>query len=77
MMPLTGRVIMISGASRGIGLAVARRLLRAGARLSLGARGTRPPPKEALGPENTQAVGYFAYSGGRPGIGGALDCRPP
>ena len=63
MMPLTGRVIMISGASRGIGLAVARRLLRAGARLSLGVRNTAAAEK-ALGPENTQAVGYFAYSAG-------------
>ena len=63
MMPLTGRVIMISGASRGIGLAVARRLLRAGARLSLGVRNTAAAEK-ALGPENTQAVGYFTYSAG-------------
>ena len=36
MLDLTGRVIMISGANRGIGLAVARRLLDGGAKLSLG-----------------------------------------
>ena len=38
MLNLTGRVIMISGANRGIGLAVARRLLEGGAKLSLGMR---------------------------------------
>ena len=38
MLNLTGRVIMISGANRGIGLAVARRLLDGGAKLSLGMR---------------------------------------
>ena len=38
MLNLTGRVIMISGANRGIGLAVARRLLDSGAKLSLGIR---------------------------------------
>ena len=38
MLNLTGRVIMISGANRGIGLAVARRLLDGGAKLSLGIR---------------------------------------
>jgi len=38
MLNLTGRVIMISGANRGIGLAVARRLLDSGAKLSLGMR---------------------------------------
>ena len=38
MLNLTGRVIMISGANRGIGLAVAHRLLEGGAKLSLGMR---------------------------------------
>ena len=38
MLNLTGRVIMITGANRGIGLAVARRLLDSGAKLSLGMR---------------------------------------
>ena len=38
MLDLTGRVIMISGANRGIGLAVAHRLLDGGAKLSLGVR---------------------------------------
>ena len=38
MLNLAGRVIMISGANRGIGLAVARRLMDGGAKLSLGVR---------------------------------------
>jgi len=61
MTPLAGRVIMISGASRGIGLAVARRLLHAGARLSLGVRDTAAA-EEVLGTGHAQSVGYFPYS---------------
>jgi len=61
MMPLAERVIMISGASRGIGLAVARRLLHAGARLSLGVR-DKAAAEDALGAGNAQAVSYFPYS---------------
>ena len=61
MMPLAERVIMISGASRGIGLAVARRLLHAGACLSLGVR-DKAAAEDALGAGNAQAVSYFPYS---------------
>jgi NAD(P)-dependent dehydrogenase (short-subunit alcohol dehydrogenase family) len=37
------RVAMVSGANRGIGLAIARELARRGCRLSLGVRRTRCP----------------------------------
>ena len=39
-LPAAGRVIMVSGANRGIGLAIARRLHGDGYRVSLGARDT-------------------------------------
>ena len=44
MMAPNERVVMISGASRGIGAAMARRLAAAGFRLSLGVRNTALPP---------------------------------
>ena len=44
MMAADGRVVMISGASRGIGAAVARRLAREGYRLSLGVRDSKLAP---------------------------------
>ena len=54
-----GRVAMISGANRGIGLAIARRFAEAGFALSLGARRVETLA-EALGPE-TEARRYHAY----------------
>jgi len=44
MLAAEGRVVMVSGASRGIGAAVAARLAGAGYRLSLGVRNAALPP---------------------------------
>ena len=61
MMPLAERVIMISGASRGIGLAVSKRLLNEGARLSLGVR-DMAAARDSLRTSNTTGVRFFPYS---------------
>ena len=44
-MTLRNRTIFISGASRGIGLAIARRLARDGANIILAAKTAEPHPK--------------------------------
>jgi NAD(P)-dependent dehydrogenase (short-subunit alcohol dehydrogenase family) len=53
-----GRVIMISGASRGIGLAIAKRLQEDGYRLSLGVR--RPADVKGFDPDRTLIVKFDA-----------------
>jgi citronellol/citronellal dehydrogenase len=45
MTPLTDRVVFMSGGSRGIGLAIATRLAREGARIALMAKTDQPHPK--------------------------------
>lgn len=45
MSALRGRTVFISGASRGIGLAIAEACARAGARIAIAAKTTRPHPK--------------------------------
>ncbi len=44
MLPTTGKVVLVTGANRGIGKTVAEHLYEAGYCLSLGARGTRFSP---------------------------------
>ena len=59
MLDPAGRVVLVSGANRGIGRAIAERLAAAGCRLSLGAR--RPETlAEAFGPENADRR-HFRY----------------
>ena len=60
MLNLTGRVIMISGANRGIGLAVARRLSDCGAKLSLGMRDKLSAPNQFIENQNTVLNDYEA-----------------
>lgn len=67
MIPPTNRVVMISGANRGIGLAAARHLASLGYTLSLGARDPASIPMDALGDalthrwEATEAVTSTAW----------------
>lgn len=56
MMPIEGRVVMISGASRGIGAAIARRLGAAGYRLSLGVRN---PSRAGLDETESRLVAHY------------------
>jgi NAD(P)-dependent dehydrogenase (short-subunit alcohol dehydrogenase family) len=59
MLTPTNRVVMITGASRGIGAALARHLAALGSRLSLGARQTQDL-EAAFGPE-TDHRRYFRF----------------
>ena len=59
MLTADDRVVMISGANRGIGRAIAARLADAGYRLSLGARDPASLER-AFGPD-TRDRGHFAY----------------
>jgi NAD(P)-dependent dehydrogenase (short-subunit alcohol dehydrogenase family) len=60
MIPPQGRVVMVSGANRGIGLAVARRLIARGYRVSLGARDPKTLVAATAG-ANADDVACFAY----------------
>lgn len=63
--PLSGKVVIITGASSGIGAATARALARHGARLALAARSTDRLAAlvEAIGPEQAMAVATDVTSG--------------
>ncbi len=76
MLVPTDRVFLISGANRGIGAALTRRLTEAGCRLSLGARDTTKL-RDAFGPE-TDTRRHFRFDAEdrasfHPWIDGTLD----
>ncbi len=65
-LPPADRVVMISGGARGIGAALARRLLNDGFRLSLGVRDLDAVPNDILshGPERAAAFRFDALEPG-------------
>ena len=60
LLPVDGRTVMISGANRGMGLEIARRLHGEGYRVSLGARNTEALA-EAVAPFDDERVFKCAY----------------
>ena len=70
--PLTGRTALITGASRGIGRAIALRLSKAGANVVLAAKTSDPHPK-LTGTIHSVAEEVKAQ-GGR---ALAVQCKPP
>ena len=58
--PLVGRSAIVTGASRGIGKAIAQRLASAGAHVVIGARSVDRPSGHCLS-TNAQSVGCWVF----------------
>ena len=75
--PLTGKVALVAGATRGAGRAIAVELARAGATVYATGRSTRAAPSEYKRPETIEETGELMEAAGGTGVAVRVDHLDP
>jgi NAD(P)-dependent dehydrogenase (short-subunit alcohol dehydrogenase family) len=75
--PLTGKVALVAGATRGAGRAIAVELARAGATVYATGRSTRSAPSEYNRPETIEETGELMEAAGGTGVALRVDHLDP